>query len=92
MPTSDVTFSFAADGFAEKLLSVVLVRNGQLLTALGAAGSQHTTAILSCHALTEAMLVHAATVVGLKCSFHCPSVLFLLLLLSIWAAKLSIIF
>ena len=53
------------------LLSVVLVGNGQLLTALCAARSQHATTILRCHALAETMFVHAATVVGLKCSFHC---------------------
>jgi len=32
--------------------------------------SQYTTTILSCHSLTESMLVHTATVVWLKCSLH----------------------
>ena len=53
-----------------KFLSVVLVGNGQLLATLGAASSQDATAILGGHALAETMLVHAAAIVGLKCSFH----------------------
>jgi hypothetical protein len=55
---------------AKELLSVVLIRDGQLLAAMGATGSQYTTAILGGHSLTEAVLVHAATVVRLECSFH----------------------
>jgi len=53
------------------LLSVVLVRYGQLFAALCTARSQDATAILSGHALAETMLVYAATIVRLKCSFHC---------------------
>ena len=53
------------------LLSVSLVRNGQLLAALCTARSQDATAILGGHALAETMLVHAAAIVRLKCSFHC---------------------
>jgi hypothetical protein len=53
------------------LLSVILVRNGQLLAALCTARSQDATAILCGHALAETMLVYAATIVRLKCSFHC---------------------
>ena len=53
------------------LLSVSLVRNGQLLAALCTARSQDATAILCGHALAETMLVYAATIVRLKCSFHC---------------------
>jgi hypothetical protein len=49
----------------------MLVRYGQLLAALSAARSQYATAILGCHALTETMLVHAAAIVWLECSFHC---------------------
>lgn len=64
------TLVFIIDDACEVLLTVILVRNGQLLTALGAARSQHATTILCSHALTETMLVHAATIVGLKCSFH----------------------
>ena len=52
------------------LLAVVLARNGQLLATLGSAGCQYATAIGSGHSLTETVLVYAATVVGLKCSFH----------------------
>ena len=49
----------------------MLVRNGQLLATFRTAGSQYTTTILCCHTLAETMLVHAAAIVGLKCSFHC---------------------
>ena len=49
---------------------MVLVRNSQFLTTLGATRSQYATAVLRCHALAEAMLVHAAAVVRLECSFH----------------------
>ena len=49
---------------------MMLVADGQLLAAFGAAAGQHAAAVLRGHALAEAMLVHAAAVVGLKCSFH----------------------
>ena len=54
-----------------RLLSVVLVRYCQLLAAMCAARSQYATTILCSHTLTETMLVHAATIVRLKCSLHC---------------------
>ena len=47
-----------------------LVRNGQFLAAFGTTRSQYTTAIGCGHSLTEAVLVVATAVVGLKCSFH----------------------
>ena len=53
-----------------RLLAMMLIGYGQLLAALGAARSQHAASVLSGHALAETMLVHAATIVGLKCSFH----------------------
>ena len=53
-----------------RLLAVVLVRNGQLLATLGTTRCQYTTTIGSGHSLTETVLVNAATVVGLECSFH----------------------
>ena len=53
-----------------KLFSVVLVWHGQLLAATGATGIQHATAVLCCHSLAETVLVHATTIVRLKCSFH----------------------
>ena len=53
------------------LLSVVLVADSKLLTALGAARSKYAAAVLGGHTLAETMLVHAAAVVRLKCSFHC---------------------
>ena len=64
------------------LFSVVLIRYCQLLAAFGAARSQHATTILRCHALAETMLVHAATVVGLKCSFHCSIIVYFVEFLS----------
>ena len=73
------------------LLSVILVRYGQLLAALCTARSQDAAAILGGHALAETMLVHAATVVGLKCSFHCLIVLFLLFVLTL-GCKITHIF
>jgi hypothetical protein len=52
------------------LLSVVLVRDSELLAAMGTTGSQYATTILGGHTLTEAMLVHTAAIVRLKCSLH----------------------
>jgi hypothetical protein len=49
---------------------VPFVGNSELLAALSATRSQYTAAISSCHSLTETVLVVAATVVGLECSFH----------------------
>ena len=62
-----------------RLLSVVLVRYCQLLAAMCAARSQYATTILCSHTLTETMLVHAATIVRLKCSFHCLIFIYVLL-------------
>ena len=52
------------------LLTVLLITNGQLLATLSAARSQNAATIGSSHSLTETVLVVAATVVGLECSFH----------------------
>ena len=49
---------------------MMFVRYCELLAALSATRSQYTAAISSCHSLTETVLVVAATVVWLKCSFH----------------------
>ncbi len=54
----------------KSLLAVALVGNGQLLAAFGATCSQYAATICGCHSLTEAVLVVAAAVVGLECSFH----------------------
>lgn len=62
-----------------RLLAVMLVRNGELLATLGAAGGQNATAILRGHSLTEAVLVHTTAVVGLKCSFHLLYFLFIVI-------------
>ena len=48
----------------------MLIRNRQLLAALGTTGSQHAAAILRGHPLTETMLVCSPAIVGLECSFH----------------------
>ena len=64
------------------LLTVVLVRNCELLAAMGTTGSQNATAVLRGHTLTEAMLVHTTAVVRLKCSLHLLFV-FILLLISV---------
>ena len=84
---------------ASGLLTVILVGDSQLLAAMGATGSQHATAILCGHSLAETVLVHTATVVGLKCSFHLLFIVYLLLIPSsmdlqstVWVAKLLIIF
>ena len=61
------------------LLSVVLVRDSELLAAMGTTGSQYATTILGGHTLTEAMLVHTAAIVRLKCSLHLLFVFLLLL-------------
>ena len=55
---------------------MVLITYCQLLTTMCTARSQNATTILCSHTLTETMLVYAATVVGLKCSFHCCFILF----------------
>ena len=66
------------------LLTVVLVRDCELLAAMGTTGSQNATAVLRGHTLTEAMLIHTAAVVRLKCSLHLLFV-FILLLISVVA-------
>ena len=60
------------------LLSVILVRYGQLLAAVCTTGSQNSAAVLGGHALAETMLVHAATIVRLKCLFIFLSYFYLL--------------
>ena len=74
-----------------RLFAVVLRRYGQFLAAVLTTGSEDTTAILSCHSLTEAVFVHSSSVVRLKSSFHFIY-LFLLLLFTLWSAKLLILF
>lgn len=59
-----------------------LIRYGQFLATFCAARGQYASAVLRGHSLSETVLVIAATVVGLKCSFHCLIVLFLLFILA----------
>lgn len=77
--------------FRAELLSVVLARYCQFLTSLCTTCIEYTTAILCCHSLTEAVLVHSSSVVRLKCSFHCLC-LFYDIIFTLWAAKLLISF
>lgn len=49
---------------------MLLIRYGQLLATLSAAACQYATTIGSSHSLTETVLVSAAAVRGLECSFH----------------------
>ena len=71
-----------------RLLSVVLVRYCQLLAAMCAARCQYATTILCSHTLTETMLVHAATIVRLKCSLHCL-IIFYLLIFTLLGCKIT---
>jgi len=51
---------------------VAFVANGQLVTALRSAASQHGASVLCLHALTEAMRLGALPVIWLKRTFwHC---------------------
>ena len=52
------------------LLAVFFVWNGEFLAAFSATWCQYAATGCCCHSLTETVLVIAATVVGLKCSFH----------------------
>ena len=52
------------------LFAMCLVRYGQFLATLCAARSQYAATILRGHSRSETVLIVAATVVGLKCSFH----------------------
>ena len=74
------------------LLTVPFVGNGELLATLSAARCQYAAAICSCHSLTETVLVVAATVVGLKCSFHIYLCLIIMFRITIRGAKLSLFF
>ena len=56
----------------------MLAGHRQLLAAMGTAGGQHATTILCCHSGAEAVLVHTTAIVGLKCSFQCFYLIFML--------------
>ena len=71
---------------------MVLVRNSQLLAALSTARSQDAATILGSHALAETMLVHAAAIVRLKCSFHCLILYLFVVFQHNWGAKVHIFF
>ena len=73
------------------LLSVYLVGNGELLATFGAAHGKHAATVLGGHALAEAVLIVALSVVGLECSFHL-SLYFFIRFSPLRAAKVVIIF
>ena len=52
------------------LHAIVLVRNGEFLSALSATCGQYSATIGGSHSLTETVLVFSLSVRGLKCSFH----------------------
>ena len=84
-------FSYSKKELYGLLLSVMLVGYCQLLAALGATRSQYSTAVLGCHSLTEAVLVHSSSVVRLKCSFHLI-LSFYVIISCFWVAKVHIYF
>jgi hypothetical protein len=59
------------------LFTMCLIRYGQFLATFCAARGQYASAVLRGHSLSETVLVIAATVVGLKCSFHIFVLLFI---------------
>lgn len=62
---------FLSEGMSfSVLLSVMLAANGELLTSVCTTWCKYATAVLSWHALAEAVLVYATAVVWLECSFH----------------------
>ena len=66
---------FAALGFGLctcglSLHAIVLVRNSEFLSTLGATCCQYSTTISCSHSLTETVLVFSLSVRGFKCSFH----------------------
>ena len=66
-----MTYPDRSEDTANKyLLAVTLVRNGEFLATLGAAGSEHAAAIGCQHTFTETVLILSLAVVGLECSFH----------------------
>ena len=71
---------------------MVLVRNSKLLATLCATCSEHAATVLCCHSLTETVLVHTSSVVWLKCSFHRFFILFIVIVYTLWAAKVLISF
>ena len=74
------------------LLAVSFVGNCELLATFGTTGGQHAAAICCCHSLTETVLVVAASVVGLKCSFHILLLLNYYVSIRIRGAKLRLFF
>ena len=68
------------------------VRHSQLLATLGAAACQYSATVLGSHSLTETVLVVAATVVRLECSFHILIFVLLFVQCEIRGAKLGLFF
>ena len=57
-------------GPRNRLFQFSFIRNRKLLSALGAATSQHFAAIGCCHPFTKTMNRLATLAMGLKCAFH----------------------
>ena len=68
--------------------AVVLVGDGQLLAAFGAAGCQYAATVSGGHSFTETVLVSSLSVRGLECSFH-RCIFFMLLFFQFRAAKVG---
>ena len=68
--------------------AVVLVGDGQLFAAFGAAGCQYAATVSGGHSFTETVLVSSLSVRGLECSFH-RCIFFMLLFFQFRAAKVG---
>ena len=60
------------------LFSVMFTGNAKRFATLSATSRKYAATIRCFHTMTETVLVHSLSVVGLKCSFHCL-ILYLLL-------------
>ena len=85
-----LTFRQPSFSLQARFLEPVFGRNGQLLAAMTAAGSQHATTVGGSHTLAETVLVDTLAAGRLECSFHCMSFL-LLSSLAKWIAKVVIL-
>lgn len=87
------SFCFPCEFLQKKrLLTVVLIRNSQLLATLCTTRREYTTPVLCCHSFTEAVLVHSSSVVRLKCSFHCCLFYFIIICFHTLGCKITYFF
>lgn len=52
-------------------LAALLVGDGELMTALCAAGSKHATTVLGGHTCAKTVLIGSFAAAGLECTLHC---------------------